>query len=300
MNIKKIVKSQTFRHRLLRLFSWLPDRIMLPLQYYLILHRWPDMRHPKRFTEKIQCYKAFYRSSRMLDCVDKYRVRKYVTEKLGTDRYLNTLYQVCKRAEEIDFNSLPEKFVIKTTDGGNGDNVLVCKDKSALDIASTLRKVDAWRNKKYYSVSREWAYKGAKQSRVIVEKYLESPENADGSIDDYKFLCYNGKFRFLWVDKNRYSNHCRGFWDENLCFLSEVKSDHPTFENAPKLPDNIEEMISVAEKLAEDFPFARVDLYNIQGKILFGEITFYPWSGYVQYSPDSFDYELGKYFTLYQ
>ena len=296
MDIKKLIKSQLLRHRILQCFFWLPDRIMLPLQYYLILHRWPNMKHPRRFTEKIQCYKAFYRNPLMLGCVDKYFVRKYVSEKLGTDKYLNELYQICERAEDIDFESLPDKFVIKTTDGGNGDNVLICRNKFDLDISSTIQRVNSWRNKRYYSISREWAYRGAKQSKVIVEKCLESLENSDGSIDDYKFLCYNGKFRFLWIDKNRYSNHCRGFWNESLRFLEGIESDHPTFEKAPDLPVNIQEMIDVAEKLSEDFPFARVDLYNIQGQILFGEITFYPWSGYVQYSPDSFDYELGKYF----
>lgn len=298
MDVKKIIKSQKCRHFILNCLFWIPDRIMLCLQYYLLLHRWPDMKHPKRFTEKIQCYKAFYRNPKMLNCVDKYKVRKYVIEKLGTDCYLNILYQVCNSAENIDFNSLPNQFVIKTTDGGNGDNVLICRDKQELDIASITNKINSWRNKKYYSISREWAYEGAKDSKIIVEKFLESPENIDGSIDDYKFLCFDGKFRFLWVDKNRYSNHRRGFWDETLHFLQGIKSDHPTFDIAPNLPDNIHEMITVAEQLAKGFPFARVDLYNIQGKIIFGEITFYPWSGYVQFAPDSFDYDLGKYFEV--
>ena len=298
MNIKKIFRSQALRHRLLKMFSWLPDRVMLPIQYFLILHRWPDMKNPKRFTEKIQCYKAFYRNPTMLDCVDKYKVREYVRMKLGTEKYLNTLYQVCNNANEIDFNTLPDKFVIKTTDGGNGDNVLICRDKNKLDIKLTRNKINGWRNKKYYSISREWAYNGAKESKIIIEKLLESPENKDCSIDDYKFLCFNGKFRYLWVDKNRYSNHRRGFWNENLHFIKNVQSDHPTFDLEPELPQNIHEMIKVSEKLSEDFPFARIDLYNIQGNIIFGEITFYPWSGYVQYKPDSFDYELGKYFII--
>lgn len=298
MNVKKILRSQTLRHRLLRFFSWLPDRVMLPIQYFLILHRWPNMKNPKRFTEKIQCYKAFYRNPTMLDCVDKYKVREYVRIKLGTEKYLNTLYQVCNNADEIDFNLLPDKFVIKTTDGGSGDNVLICRDKQKLNIESTIKKVNNWRNKKYYSVSREWAYEGAKKSKIIVEKLLESPETGDGSIDDYKFFCYNGKFRYLWVDKNRFSNHRRGFWDENLNFLPGIESDYPAIENEPKLPDNIQDMIVVAERLSKDFLFARIDLYNIQGNIIFGEITFYPASGYVQYNPDSFDYELGKYFEL--
>lgn len=298
MNIKSIIGNQKTRHALLKAFSWVPNRVMLPFQYYLILHRWPNMKNPQRFTEKLQCYKASYRNDLMLDCVDKYLVREYVEKKLGTDKYLNMLYQVCNCADEINFNALPEKFVIKTTDGGNGDNVLICRDKSQLNIQKAINTVNGWRNKKYYAVSREWAYKGAKKSRVIVEQFLESDENADGSIDDYKFLCYNGKFRYLWVDKNRYSDHRRGFWDENFQFLKGVKSDHPTFDIPPALPQNIEEMKQVAEKLSEDFPFARIDFYNIKGKIYFGEITFYPWSGYVQYTPDSFDYELGQNFIL--
>lgn len=298
MNIKSIIGSQKMRHALLKAFAWVPDRIMLPFQYYLILKRWPDMKNPQRFTEKLQCYKAFYRNDVMLDCVDKYLVREYIEKKLGSDEYLNTLYQVCDSADEINFNTLPNKFVIKTTDGGNGDNVLICRDKSKLNIQETIERVNGWRNKKYYAVSREWAYNGAKKSRVIVEQFLESDENLDGSIDDYKFLCFNGKFRYLWVDKNRYSDHRRGFWDENLNFLKGVKSDHPTFDAPPALPNNIDEMIHIAEKLSEDFPFARVDFYNIKGQIYFGEITFYPWSGYVQYTPDSFDFDLGKWFHV--
>ena len=134
---------------------------------------------------------------------------------------------------------------------------------------------------------------------MIVEKYLEDDMNQDGSIDDYKFLCFDGKFRYLWIDKNRYSNHKRGFWNENLDFLDDVYSDWPTFEKGEiDLPSNIQQMISFSEKLAEGFPFARVDWYNIKGKIVFGEITFYPWSGYVKFTPDSFDFELGRYFNI--
>ena len=132
-----------------------------------------------------------------------------------------------------------------------------------------------------------------------MEKYLEDKSNADGSIDDYKFLCFDGKFRFLWVDQDRFSGHKRGFWDENLNFLEGVYSDWPTFgKGGIPLPENIQEMIELSEKLAKGFPFARIDWYNIKGTITFGEITFYPWSGYVQFWPDSFDFELGKYLIL--
>ncbi len=241
-----------------------------------------------------------YRNKDMLRCVDKYAVRDYVSERMGDDRILNELYQVCDDASDINFNSLPNKFVIKTTDGGNGDNVLIVRDKSQIDVEAVIRKVDSWRGKKYYAVSREWAYKGAKKSRVIVEKLLESSDSNDGSIDDYKLLCFNGKFKYLWVDKDRFSNHRRGFWNENLEFLPNVVSDHPTFEKAPELPTTIPEMICIAEKLAAGFPFVRVDFYDIDGKVVFGEMTYYPWSGYVQYTPDEFDFRLGKEFSFWR
>lgn len=279
------------------MLSFLPDAVFVSLKYFVKLHRFPNLRNPKRFSEWMQWYKIKYRNPDMLTCVDKYAVRGFV-EKRGYGKYLNDLYQVCETAEQIDFDSLPLQFVIKTTDGGNGDNVLVCTDKSSLDLPETIHKLNSWRHKKLESIGREWAYSGsASDSRLIVEKYLSDPHSEDGSIDDYKILCFDGKFQYLWVDKNRYSDHHRGFWNEQLEFLPQVISDHPTFEKAPTLPENVQEMISIAENLAKGFPFARIDFYNIEGKITFGEITFYPWSGYCQYTPDSFDYELGSHFS---
>lgn len=299
MDIKKVIRKQSTRHFLLKLFFWIPDKLMLKLQYFLILHRLPDMKHPKRFTEKIQCYKAFYRNPKMLNCVDKYKVRKYVIEKLGTNRYLNTLYQVCSCADDIDFDLLPDKFVIKTTDGGNGDNVLICKDKQKLDFKSIINRINSWRNKKYYSISREWAYVGAKESKIIIEKLLFSTHNPERDIFDYKFMCFDGKMKFFWVDVDRFSKHKRFFYDENLELINNITWDYPSSEDKFVLPLNIYEMIELAEKLSEDFPFARIDLYNIDGQIVFGEITFYPASGYTVANPDEFDYKLGSYFTLY-
>lgn len=292
------MQTRNIKYLIAKLLFFIPDSLMLRIQYRILLNRSLNLKRSKRFTEKIQFYKAYYRNPDMLCCVDKYLVREFVKKRLGTAKYLNTLYQVCNRADQIDFDVLPNKFVIKTTDGGNGDNVFICTDKSNLDRRKVAKLVNSWRNKQYYLISREWAYQGAKQSMIIVEKYLESDENKDGSIDDYKFLCFDGKFHYLWLDKDRYSNHKRGFWNKDLHFLGNVKSDQPTFETEVMLPTNIGEMILIAEKLSNGFPFARIDLYNIKGKIYFGEITFYPWSGYVQYTPDNFDYELGACFNI--
>jgi hypothetical protein len=238
----------------------------------------------------------------MTTCVDKYDVREYVKNK-GLGYILNDLYGVYESSSEIDFDKLPNSYVIKSTTGGGGLNVIIIKDKTKHSIKDIIEQIEKWpkHNKSYVSPGREWAYNGIKSSKIIIEKYLEDSEGSSCGISDYKMMFFNGVFKLLWIDKNRYINHKRGFWDQDLNFLPNVFSDHDTFDTPPSLPQNIHEMIKIGEKLSKDFPYARIDLYNIDNKtIKFGEITFYPWSGYVKFTPDSFDYELGKYFTLYQ
>ena len=186
-------------------------------------------------------------------------------------------------------------YCVDTVSSAGGMKIEV--DKSNIDIPSIIKEVNSWRNKKLYVISREWAYRGAKQSRIVVEKFLEDKSNSDGSINDYKFLCFDGKFRYLWVDTGRYSNFKRGWWDENLKPI-KVRDNRPIMDPPIALPENINEMIKLSEKLSSGFPHARIDWYNIGGKIIFGEITFYSWSGYSVFDPDSFDFEMGKYFNI--
>ena len=298
MNYKGIIRSQRLRFKVLYYLRFIPDSIMLRLQYRIKMGFWPNFKHPKRFTEKLQLYKMRYRNPIMPMCVDKYEVRKYVENK-GLGNILNDCYGVYDSVKDIDLGKLPNQFVAKTTDGGGGLNVVLVKDKGALDVNAFESNLSLWNRRKSISPGREWAYNGIGKSRIVIERLLVDELNEDGSIEDYKFLCFNGRFQYLWIDKNRYSNHKRGFWNRDLQFLQGVESDHPTFDVPPILPFNINEMISIVEKLSEDFPFARIDLYNIQGEIIFGEITFYPWSGYVKYVPDSFDFELGNCFAEY-
>ena len=297
MNYKKVFKNQSTRFAVLNALSWVPDSIMLRVQYKLKLGRWPNLKHPKRYTEKLQLYKMKYRNPVMFQCVDKYEVHQYVEGK-GLGSILNKVYGIYDKAEDIDFTKLPNKFVAKTTGGGGGENVAVIRDAANTNLEELRGKLALWLKDMGASYGREWAYDGIKKNRIIVEELLEDDENADGSIDDYKMMCFDGKFKSLWIDKGRYSDHHRGFWDESLNFLN-VYSDHDTFQVPPMLPENMGEMVKIAEKLSEDFPYARVDLYNIKGRIVFGEITFYPWSGYVQFTPDEFDFELGSFFSGY-
>lgn len=290
---KKIISSQKMRFAILRMLKFVPDKAMIKLQYRIKLKRKLNLKDPKRYTEKIQWYKLYYRNPVMMECVDKYGVRKYI-EKKGLGNILNQLYQVVDRPEEINFDQLPDKFVIKTTNG-SGTNILV-KDKKTLNIAETKKKLNDFLNMAEASAGREWAY-GGSSKKIIVEGLLEDNSNKDKGISDYKFLCFNGKPVYVVYDKDRFSDHKRNFYDVNWNYV-KVDSDCPCFEDSVKKPENYEKMVEIASVLSRDFPAVRVDLYNIEGKIYFGELTFYPWSGYVQYTPDSFDFELGKYFVL--
>ncbi len=294
MNYKQIIKSQQLRFSILRMLRWVPDSIMLRIQYRIKMGFWPSLSQSKRFTEKIQLYKMNYRNPVMHQCVDKYEVRSFVANK-GLGHILNELYGVYDSPEEIDFSALPKQFVIKTTNGGGGQNVIVVTDKNKWNFEDWRKKLSVWEDANNLGAlsGREWAYQGLKP-RIIVEKYLEDSDGA--GLSDYKLMFFNGKFRLLWVDKDRYFDHHRGFWDENLNFLPNVYSDHGTFQDPPALPANIQEMIRIGQSLASDFPYARIDLYNVDNKVVFGEITFYPWSGYVKFTPDEFDFRLGSYF----
>ncbi len=301
MNYKNIIRSRQLRFKVLNALSWVPDPIMLRIQYRVKMGFWPNFKHPARFTEKLQLYKMKYRNPVMSQCVDKYEVRKYVEGK-GLGHILNELYGVYDSIDDVDLDKLPNKFVIKSTTGGGGLNVILVKDKVKCDFEAIKHTIASWGIHKKGSISlgREWAYSGMGKTRIIIEKYLEdSTQVEEGGLSDYKMMFFDGKFKSLWVDRDRYTNHHRGFWDENLNFMPEVFSDHDTFQMPPTLPPNIQEMISIGEKLSEDFPYTRIDLYNVEGKVYFGEITFYPWSGYVRFHPDDFDFVLGRYFTEY-
>ena len=293
------MKSQSARFAILRILAWVPDSAMLRIQYRIKMGFWPDFKHPKRFTEKLQLYKMRYRNPVMHQCVDKYEVRKYVENK-GLGYILNDLYGVYNRVEDIDFDALPNEFVMKTTTGSGGQNVIIVRDKSIENLNVLKQKLNQWISANHIGAlaGREWAYKDCRP-RIIVERFLsDESQIGDEDLSDYKFLCFDGKVKYVWVDKGRYSNHKRGFWDENLQYR-DVYYGYPLIEKDTILPENIHEMIRIAELLSDDFLHARIDLYNVGGCIFFGEITFYCSSGYRKFEPDSFDSELGQYFTAY-
>ena len=294
MNYKKILKTPAMRSAVLKMLSFMPDAPMLKLQYRIKLGRKLNLNNPVRFSEKIQWYKINYRNPIMHQCVDKYKVREYVKAK-GLESILVPLYAHYDSIEEVEWDKLPDQFVVKTQNGGGGLNVVVCPDKSKLYIPEINKKLQCKKKKSNYG-GREWAYYGSEPG-IVVEELLVNRERPEAGVNDYKIFCYAGKPEFIIVDVDRYIGHKRNFYDTEWNNL-HVTSDCPASDREIEKPENLEKMLRVASRLSEDFPYVRVDLYSVDGKVYFGELTFYPWSGYVQYTPEEADFRFGKNFKL--
>lgn len=291
---KKLLKSKKSRYALLYLLRFIPDKTMLKLQYRIKFRRKLHLENPKRFTEKIQWYKLNYKNAIMPACSDKYAVREYIKSK-GLEHILNELYCVFDKPEDISLDKLPEKFVMKLSNG-SGTNLL-CTDKKLLDENEVRKEFKSFIFKVKANLGREWPYMKAKPV-IIVERLLEDEEHVNNAINDYKIFCYDGKPEYVIYISDRYSDSCNHLVYDTEWNKIRVASEGARIEEDAPKPENLQEMLDIAAKLSEDFPYARIDLYSLKGKIYFGEITFYPWSGYMEFEPDEFDYVLGKKFAL--
>ena len=299
MNYKTLLPSRDLRLKILRLFDWVPDTLMVRFQYIIhfggrILH----LRKPVRYTEKIQHYKCFYRNPIMGQCVDKYAVREYI-KSLGCEVNLIKLIASYNPGEDIDFDMFPNKFVIKTNDSGASLGVLICRDKNTFDRDRAKEIIKSWTNARsgHLPPGREWAYSQIKAQKIVVEEYLDNPESETESPNDYKIMCFDGKVQYFWVETERTIGMKRNFFDRdcNPLDLKVIYDPNPNY----KLPNRaiIKELFDFAEKLSAPFPHVRVDLYYTN-KPIFGELTFYTDSGYGTFEPDSFDFELGSKFNI--
>lgn len=296
MNYKKIIRNQKIRLMVLKFMKWVPDSIMVRLQYRISVGFWPNLKHPQRFTEKLQLYKLKYRNPIMHQCVDKFEVREYVKSK-GLEYILNDIYGVYDDARDINFANLPVEFVAKTTDGTGGFNVKLVTDKSRLDEKVFREELNSWLGIKDINPGREWAYTGIRKPRIIIEKLLKQNEAGAGSLHDYKFFCFDGEVKFLYYMADRKDGVVSlAILDPGFNRLPYSRSDERDLTESPIKPHNFDEMLKVARILSEGFPHVRVDLYNINDKIIFGELTFYDGSGYFHFTPDDFDFKAGEYF----
>lgn len=299
MNYKKLIKSRDIRIKILQFLSFIPDKWMLRIQYMIKTGRVLNLSNPKRYTEKLQWYKLYYRDPLMAQCADKYDVRKYV-EQAGLAKYLNTVYGVYNSTKEIEFETLPRSFVLKDTLGGGGNSVILVKDKNSISWTEICAQMEKWVNQpdNAKTPGREWVYEGRKH-RIIIEELLESDETGD--LPDYKFFCFHGKPEFLYMMSDYTQHHSKGrlgFLTTDFKLLPVQRADFLPMQEQPEKPLNYTEMLDAAKVLSAPFPHVRVDMYNINGKIIFGELTFFNASGYVQFTPDTFDYTMGEKFHI--
>lgn len=272
----------------------MPIKTYVGIQYEYTRGRPLDLNNPVELNQKIQWLKAFYHPPILHTLVDKYAVRQYVEEKAGK-QYLNELIAVYDNMSEINFDALPEQYVMKVVHGC-GYNLIV-PDKHKLNLLKAKLKLFKWTHKDQYQRShKEWAYKGVKP-RIIVEKFLQQEEGGD--LIDYKFYCFNGKAEFVEVHHDRNHHHLSSFYDLNYQQLPfrDVSEEH-MIKGDIKAPERFSEMVDVANKLAGNLPFVRVDLYYVNKQIVFGEMTFYPGSGTADFYPPEYNKLLGDKLTL--
>lgn len=275
----------------LGILNWLDDEKYIKLVYRLAFGKKIDLNNPKSFTEKINYYKLYYRNPLMKQCADKYEVRKFVKERIG-EKYLNDCIGIWNNINDIDFNKLPNKFVLKPTNG-SGD-VVICDNKNDFDWNVAKTKLYQNRRKHFSSKTREWAYYDLPY-RIIGERYIESSD--EYQIKDYKFFCFNGEPKFLFVASERGTENLKfDFFDLNWNWLP-VTNNHNHNPNQDK-PQHFEEMLMICRKLSKEFPHVRVDLYEEEGKIYFGELTFYHFGGFTKFEPEEWDYKFGEYFKI--
>lgn len=285
------LKKSTFR--VLKNFKFLPNRSLLKVRYRYYTDEKLNLENPKKFNEKITWLKLHFHVPILTQLADKYLVREYVSKKIG-DTYLNELYKVYYNVDAINFDELPNSFVLK---GAHGSSLnLIVKDKNKLDIRAAKTTMHKWmKHCQYKKVGLEWAYKNI-EPKIIAEKYLEEP--GKDVLYDYKFFCFNGEPKFLQIDIERGIKDFRCFYDLDWNQLPFSVLNKTLFDCNVLKPSNFEEMKTFAKTLADNLPFVRVDFYSVNNKTIFGEMTFYPGDGKEIFSPHKYNSIVGNYLTL--
>lgn len=250
-----------------------------------------NFENPETYNEKIQWLKLYWRESLATKCADKYEVRDYVKEKIGED-YLNELLGVYESVDKINLDKLPNSFVLKGTHG-SGYNV-VCNDKANMDWEQAFKNMEKWLTENYYLKEREWIYKDIKP-RIIAEKYIEEES---GQLKDYKIYCFDGEPKIIGVIFNQALDTKGNFYDLEWNLLDK-ELNYPS-DSSVKInkPARLDDMLDVSRKLSSGFPHVRVDLYNVNNKVIFGELTFTTENGMGRFHPSEFEKELGSYLKL--
>ena len=273
--------------------KWFSDKLFLKTMFRHFMGTELNLNNPKTFSEKLQWLKLYDRKPEYTRMVDKYEAKKYVAGIIGEEYIIPTL-AVYNSTSEIDLEALPDKFVLKCThDSGS---VAICKDKKTFQKREAFAILEKGLSKNYFWQNREWPYKNVKP-RIIAETYMEDIETQE--LRDYKFFCFDGKVKALFIAEDRQGDEETkfDFFDADFHHL-DIRNGHPNADTPPAKPHSFEKMKEMAEKLSQGIPHLRVDFYEANGKIYFGELTFSHWSGFTPFEPEKWDLKFGEWLHL--
>ena len=294
MNIKKIIKNRENVNSLMRIFRFIPDELYLKIMYRLRMGKKLNLKNPKTFNEKLQWLKLHDRKPIYTTMVDKYEAKKYVADIIGEEYIIPTL-GVWDCFNDIDFDTLPNQFVLKCTHDSGG--LVICRDKNKLDKEKARKKIEKSLKCNFYWVGREWPYKNVKP-RIIAEKYMVDESGYE--LKDYKIFCFDGfaKAMFIASDRQLEGEDTKfDFYNMDFKHLP-FTNGHPNATREIKRPKHFDEMRNLAEKLSKGIPQVRVDFYEIGDNVYFGEITLSHWSGMKPFVPEEWDYKFGEWIQL--
>lgn len=287
MNIKRYLRKMS---------RILPDKWAICLDYYRFLGKFPDLKNPKSFNEKLQWLKLYDRRQEYVQMVDKYAVKQYVSKRVGEEHIVPN-YGVWEHFDDIDFDKLPDQFVLKCTHDCGG--LVICRDKTKLDMKAAKAKLEESLKRNYYWQGREWPYKNV-PPRIIAEKYLE--DSGNHGLTDYKFYCFNGVPQFLYISRGLEDQSTAeiSFLTMDWQFAAYKRIDYKPFAQLPEKPHHFDQMVEIAKTLSAGIDFVRVDLYEIEEQIYFSELTLTPSAGCVPFDNPEHDLEVGKLLILTQ
>lgn len=286
------LKRRAFRKICYLFEKKLPDQLYLKMMYQVKLGKKCNLSTPETFNEKLNWLKLHDRQDQYTLMADKFEVRSYVKEVLG-EEYLIPLIGLWSKAEDIEFDKLPDQFVLKCTH--DSASVIICKDKRNFDEKAAIEKLNQSLATNYFYASREWPYKNI-VPRIIAEQYMVDESNTE--LKDYKIYNFNGEPMLIQVDFGRFSHHQRNLYTIDWEYIDEEIEYPRNPDIVINKPDNLDEMLQFARLLSKGIPSVRTDFYSINGKTYFGEITFYQEGGFARFSSDKFEKKLGELISL--
>ena len=288
MSSSKILKKIKYAMRII------PDRAYIQMYYFAHFKKFCNLKNPKTYNEKLNWLKLHDKNPIYTRIVDKFEAKEYVKDIIG-DQYIIPTLGVWDNFDDIDFDELPQQFVLKCIHDSEG--LVIVKDKDKLDKEMAKNKIESALKQNFFYIGREWPYKNVKP-RIIAEKYME--DHIDGELRDYKFFCFDGEPKAMFVASDRASDNVKfDYFDLNFNHL-DIKQKYPHAEQPLRKPVTFEKMIELSKVLSKGFPHVRVDFYEVDGQLYFGELTFYHFSGFMPFEPNKWDKIFGDWIKLPQ